>query len=169
MCVVAWLLRLSSLVNFISETILLGFKAGAALTIAMTQLPRLFGVKGGGHGFFESAVTLGSQLPDTNFAVLAFGLAALAVLLLGERPGAPTRRGPLVLSRSARLASLSAASQPAAPAVLPGNSDKIVVIVGACRHPAARVDFDGVANVHGERQRAADTPVLLAVIAAHAV
>jgi MFS superfamily sulfate permease-like transporter len=33
MCVLAWLLRLSSLVNFISETILLGFKAGAALTI----------------------------------------------------------------------------------------------------------------------------------------
>jgi MFS superfamily sulfate permease-like transporter len=28
MCVLAWLLRLSSLVNFISETILLGFKAG---------------------------------------------------------------------------------------------------------------------------------------------
>jgi SulP family sulfate permease len=40
MCLMAWLLRLSSLVNFISETILLGFKAGAALTIAMTQLSR---------------------------------------------------------------------------------------------------------------------------------
>jgi MFS superfamily sulfate permease-like transporter len=39
MSVLAWALRLSSLVNFISETILLGFKAGAALTIAMTQLP----------------------------------------------------------------------------------------------------------------------------------
>jgi sulfate permease, SulP family len=37
MCLLAWLLRLSSLVNFISETILLGFKAGAALTIAMTH------------------------------------------------------------------------------------------------------------------------------------
>ena len=49
MCALAWLLRLSSLVNFISETILLGFKAGAALTIAMTQLPKLFGVKGGGE------------------------------------------------------------------------------------------------------------------------
>ncbi len=46
-CVVAYVLRLSSLVNFVSETILLGFKAGAALTIAMTQLPKLFGVKGG--------------------------------------------------------------------------------------------------------------------------
>ncbi len=56
MCVLAWLLRLSSLVNFISETILLGFKAGAALTIAMTQLPKLFGVKGGGQHFFERIV-----------------------------------------------------------------------------------------------------------------
>src|SRR4029079_2941104 len=33
----AWLLRLSGLVNFISGTILTGFKAGAALTIALTQ------------------------------------------------------------------------------------------------------------------------------------
>jgi sulfate permease, SulP family len=91
MCVLAWLLRLSSLVNFISETILLGFKAGAALTIAMTQLPKLFGVKGGGEGFFERIAILAGQLPDTNFAVLAFGLAALGVLLLGEKylPGRP--------------------------------------------------------------------------------
>src|SRR6185369_643194 len=77
MCVLAWLFRLSSLVNFISETILLGFKAGAALTIALTQLPKLFGVKGGGHNFFESAYTLGTQLPDTNLAVLAFGVTAI--------------------------------------------------------------------------------------------
>ena len=91
MCVLAWLLRLSSLVNFISETILLGFKAGAALTIALTQLPKLFGVKGGGEYFFERIVVLGGQLPDTNLAVLAFGLVALAVLLLGEKllPGRP--------------------------------------------------------------------------------
>jgi high affinity sulfate transporter 1 len=91
MCVLAWLLRLSSLVNFISETILLGFKAGAALTIGLTQLPKLFGVKGGGEHFFERLVVLGGQLPDTNFAVLSFGLVALAVLLLGEKllPGRP--------------------------------------------------------------------------------
>ena len=91
MCVLAWMLRLSSLVNFISETILLGFKAGAALTIAMTQLPKLFGVKGGGEHFFERVAVLGGQLPDTNLVVLAFGLVALAVLLLGEKllPGRP--------------------------------------------------------------------------------
>jgi high affinity sulfate transporter 1 len=91
MCLLAWVLRLSTLVNFISETILLGFKAGAALTIAMTQLPKLFGVPGGGEHFFERVWTLGGQLSDTNLAVLGFGLAALALLWLGEKalPGRP--------------------------------------------------------------------------------
>ena len=105
MCVLAWLLRLSSLVNFISETILLGFKAGAALTIALTQLPKLFGVEGGGHNFFESLVALGGQLPNTNLAVLGFGLAALALLLLGEKflPGRPVALFVVIVSPSPRV------------------------------------------------------------------
>jgi high affinity sulfate transporter 1 len=81
----AWALRLSTLVSFISETILLGFKAGAALTIAMTQLPKLFGIHGGSGNFFERAWSFGTQLPQTNLAVLAFGLAAIVALLAGER------------------------------------------------------------------------------------
>lgn len=91
MSVLAWALRLSTLVSFISETVLLGFKAGAALTIAMTQLPKLFGVPGGGEHFFERIAVLAGQLGDTNLAVLAFGLAAITTLLLGEKflPGRP--------------------------------------------------------------------------------
>ena len=91
MSVLAWLLRLSTLVSFISETILLGFKAGAALTIAMTQLPKLFGVPGGGEHFIERIWVLAGQLGDTNLAVLGFGLGALALLFLGEKllPGRP--------------------------------------------------------------------------------
>ena len=85
MSLIAWALRLSSIVNFISETILLGFKAGAALTIAMTQLPKLFGVPGGGDSFFERVWKLGSQIPDTNPAVLAFGLTAIVLLVAGEK------------------------------------------------------------------------------------
>src|SRR5262249_24614181 len=48
LCLIAWLLRLSMLVRLISDSILVGFKAGAGLTIAMTQMPSLLGVAGGG-------------------------------------------------------------------------------------------------------------------------
>jgi high affinity sulfate transporter 1 len=81
----AWLIRLSELVNFISETILIGFKTGAALTIAMTQLPKLFGVKGGGSNFFERLWVMGGQLGQTNSAELALGVAALLLLLAGDK------------------------------------------------------------------------------------
>src|SRR5215471_17554046 len=82
MSVLAWALRLSTLINFIGETILVGFKAGAALSIAMTQLPKLFGVPGGGENFFARVWVFAGQLGDTNPIVLGCGLAALALLLL---------------------------------------------------------------------------------------
>lgn len=99
-CVVAWLLRLSSLMSFVSETILLGFKAGAALSIGLTQLPKLFGVPGGGDNFFERIWHLTSQLPQTNLCVLGFGLAAMVLLLTGEKllPGRPVALGVVTLS-----------------------------------------------------------------------
>lgn len=87
----AWVAKLNGLVNFISDTILTGFKAGAAVSIAMTQLPKLFGVPGGGEHFFERTAVLLAQLPQTNFAVLTVGLATIALLVAGDRyfPGRP--------------------------------------------------------------------------------
>ena len=41
--------RLSVLVKLVSDSVLTGFKAGAGLTLATTQLPTLLGVSGGGH------------------------------------------------------------------------------------------------------------------------
>jgi SulP family sulfate permease len=91
LCVVSWFLRLSALMNFISETILLGFKAGAALSIASTQLPALLGVDGGGEHFLGRVYRIASQLRDIQPAVLAVGLASLVLLWLGEKylPGRP--------------------------------------------------------------------------------
>src|SRR6266481_7892706 len=73
LCLISWLLRLSVLVRLISDSILVGFKAGAGLTIIMTQLPSLFGVSGGGQNFFERAVEFAGQLGQINFLVLAIG------------------------------------------------------------------------------------------------
>ena len=91
MSVFAYFLRLSSIINFISETVLLGFKAGAAITIGLTQLPKLFGVAGGGENFFKRLFMLCSQLSDTNVIVLIFGIGAIILLLVGEKllPGKP--------------------------------------------------------------------------------
>src|SRR6478736_3002995 len=91
LCLIAWLFKLSILVRLVSDSILVGFKAGAGLTIIMSQLPGLFGVAGGGHNFFDRAMRLAGQLGDTNLLVLAIGAAAILLLLLGERflPGRP--------------------------------------------------------------------------------
>lgn len=91
MSVLAYLMRLSSIINFISETVLTGFKAGAAITIGLTQLPKLFGVPGGGESFFSRLAKLGGQIPDTRIVVLIFGITAIMLLLAGEKllPGKP--------------------------------------------------------------------------------
>jgi SulP family sulfate permease len=91
LAIVAYLLRLSGIINFISETVLVGFKAGATITIGLTQLPKLFGVKGGGENFLERIILLFQQLPDANTAVLFFGIIAIIILIAGEKmqPGKP--------------------------------------------------------------------------------
>ena len=100
LCLIAWLLRLSGLVKLISDSTLVGFKAGAALTIAMTQLPSLLGVAGGGHYFFERLVLLATQLGQTSYLVLALGVVAIMLLVLGERmlPGRPVALGVVALA-----------------------------------------------------------------------
>src|ERR1700746_2213120 len=73
LCLLAWALRLSALVKLISDSILVGFKAGAGLTIIMTQLPSLFGVAGGGDKFYERAIALVGQLGSIHWIVLGIG------------------------------------------------------------------------------------------------
>jgi high affinity sulfate transporter 1 len=85
MCVVAWVLRLSTLTTFISETVLLGFKAGAALSIAVTQIPALLGIPGGGHNFLERLANIATQFFQMQPIVVGISLAGLILLWLGEK------------------------------------------------------------------------------------
>src|SRR5437879_475916 len=85
LCLIAWLFKLSILVRLVSDSILVGFKAGAGLTIIMSQLPSLFGVAGGGHNFFDRATRLAGQVGDSSLLVLAIRVAPIRLLLLGGR------------------------------------------------------------------------------------
>ncbi|MBR0846438.1 SulP family inorganic anion transporter [Bradyrhizobium diazoefficiens] len=91
LCFIAWLFKLSVLVRLVSDSILVGFKAGAGLTIIMSQLPSFLGVAGGGHNFFDRAIKLIGQFAQIDPLVLTIGAIALLMLLLGERrlPGKP--------------------------------------------------------------------------------
>ncbi|HEY2710911.1 MAG TPA: SulP family inorganic anion transporter [Chthoniobacterales bacterium] len=82
---IAWLAKAGVIVNFISESVLVGFKCGIALFIASTQLPKLFGFKGSHGDFWERSGYFFSHLRETNVTSVLLGLCALAVLLLGKR------------------------------------------------------------------------------------
>jgi SulP family sulfate permease len=82
---IAWLIRAGAIVKFISETVLIGFKAGVALWLLSTQLPKFFGFKGAHGNFWHRIADFARHIGDTNTPSVALGLAALALLLLGKR------------------------------------------------------------------------------------
>src|SRR6516165_6646598 len=140
LCLISWLLRFSILVRLISDSILVGFKAGAGLTIIMTQLPSLFGVSGGGHNFFERAVLLLGELGQIQYLVLAIGLLAIAMLLAGERafPGRPVALAVVILA-------IAAASVFGLPALGVPITGKIPQGLPSLALPALRLrDVDGI-------------------------
>src|SRR6185369_14913810 len=81
---VAWLAKAGSIVNFISESVMVGFKCGVALFLASTQLPKLFGVHGAHGNFWVNSGTFLKNLGETNPTSLTVGGIALAVLVLGK-------------------------------------------------------------------------------------
>lgn len=84
MALAAFVLRAGSLVAFISESVMIGFKGGVALTLIGTQTPKLLGLSGVHGGFFRSASETIGRLGETNAASVVVGVGALAVLLAGR-------------------------------------------------------------------------------------
>ncbi|MDR3465886.1 MAG: SulP family inorganic anion transporter [Xanthobacteraceae bacterium] len=145
LCLFAWLLRLSALVKLISDSILVGFKAGAGLTIAMTQLPSLFGVAGGGHNFFERTFLFVGQLGQMQSLILLVGVVALALLIVGERllPGRPVALGVVVLA-------VAAATLLGLPALGVPVTGKIPAGLPSLAGPALRLqDVEGIVPLAG--------------------
>jgi high affinity sulfate transporter 1 len=92
---IAGLLRLGFLANFISEPVMKGFIVGLALTIIAGQLPKLFGVEKGSGDFFQKIWDVITKLGHTHVLTLVIGVASLAIVL-GLRRFAPTVPGSLV-------------------------------------------------------------------------
>jgi sulfate permease, SulP family len=91
-CIVGRYVGLANAAHFISNPVLVGFKTGAALYIASTQLPKLFGLEGVTGNFFERVAHVVAFLPETHVPSLLIGLAAIVLFIVLERalPGRPT-------------------------------------------------------------------------------
>src|SRR5262245_13249020 len=74
LALVAWLIRAGAIVNFVSETVLDGWKSGVALFLASTQLPKLFGFKGSHGSFWGRRGHFLCLLGQTDKAAVTLGL-----------------------------------------------------------------------------------------------
>jgi len=89
--VVASLLRLGFVANFISEPVLIGFKAGIGVVIVLDQVPKILGIHFAKGSFLQNLVATVHDLPGTSLTTLAVGVSIIALLVAIERllPHAP--------------------------------------------------------------------------------
>jgi sulfate permease, SulP family len=102
--VLARLIRLGFVANFISTPVLTGFKAGIGLVIVLDQLPKLLGIHITKAGFFRDALAVAQHLPETSLITLAVAAATFAILIVMERVW-PHSPAPLVAVGGAIAAS----------------------------------------------------------------
>ena len=96
----ACLLRLGFVANFISEPVLVGFKAGIGLVIVVDQVPKILGIHFPRGTFVQNVLSTVHNIPKTSLATLAVGLTII-VFLLGMEHLMPKVPAPLLAAAAA--------------------------------------------------------------------
>jgi sulfate permease, SulP family len=78
-------MKLGFISDFLSKSVMTGYIFGVALLIAMSQLPKVFGVPGGDGNVFQQLGQLIANLPQTNPYALALGVGTIALILIIKR------------------------------------------------------------------------------------
>ena len=81
----ASLLRLGMVGSFISEPVLVGFKAGVGLTIVLDQIPKLLGVHFAKGHFLHNLVAIVDHVPQASVPTVFLAVAMLALQLGVQR------------------------------------------------------------------------------------
>ncbi|HEY7575765.1 MAG TPA: SulP family inorganic anion transporter, partial [Thermoanaerobaculia bacterium] len=93
--IAAGVFRLGFVANFISEPVLVGFKAGIGVVIVCDQIPKLLGFHVSGGTFFRKLLSTFQHLPETSLPTLAVA-AVMIVILIGFERYLPRIPAPLV-------------------------------------------------------------------------
>jgi sulfate permease, SulP family len=91
MLVVASVLRLGFIANFISQPVLIGFKAGIGVVIVLDQVPKILGIHFPRGSFLQNVLATVHSIPDASLPTLTVGIVMVALLIGTERhfPRAP--------------------------------------------------------------------------------
>ena len=89
--ILACFLRLGFIANFISEPVLVGFKAGIGLVIVLDQVPKILGIHFAKGSFFHNILAIAKGSLDASPTTVAVGIVMIVVLLGFEKvlPRAP--------------------------------------------------------------------------------
>lgn len=89
--ILAALLRLGFIANFISDPVLTGFKAGIGVVIVVDQVPKLLGQHFDKGGFFHNIISIVRDIPELSVPTLIVSLVMLALIFVMEyvRPQSP--------------------------------------------------------------------------------
>jgi high affinity sulfate transporter 1 len=93
--IVAALLRLGFVANFISEPVLVGFKAGIGVVIVLDQLPKLLGTHIDKGGFLHNLLATVQSIGHASLPTVAVGVF-MVVLLVGMKRFTPRLPAPLI-------------------------------------------------------------------------
>lgn len=94
LCVLGRVAHLGALAALLSKPVLVGYMAGIAVIMVVSQLGKVLGIPVATKTFFAESADLLAHLDDLHVPSLVLGLATLAALLLGSRLA---RRVPVVL------------------------------------------------------------------------
>jgi len=146
-CIAAGVLRLGFITELLSKPIRYGYMNGIALTVLVSQLPKLFGISIDAEGPLSSLWAFGEAVWDgkTNWVTFLVGAATLGTILLLKRYerlpgvliaviGAMALVGGLDLASSAGVAVLGSLPQGLPGFAIPwiGFSDITPVLLGGC-------------------------------------
>src|SRR5512136_2715747 len=78
---VARVIKMGFLADFLSRTVLIGFLTGVGIQVAIGQISGMLGVPGGGAGPVQKLITDVQQLPQTNLYTLGISIVVLAIIV----------------------------------------------------------------------------------------
>jgi len=102
----ARIIGLGFMADFLSRTVLIGFLTGVGIQVALGEISGILGLKGGGHGTLQKIWNDIQQIEQINFHALAIALTVL-VVIVGSKKLSKKIPGALIAVVGAIVASWS--------------------------------------------------------------